>query len=171
MKRLLFFLLVGLFPLAARAQVDFRDGRVWINDERQDRTVWLRSCFKLPNHLTYTFTGQGGEHWGVDSANAWVDEQRELGFDGCRVLLGAAGWSECESGAQANDGTPNNCMWGSEPVDKGAWDVEALRNGGRPTEMHGVARESLRWLFAKSQETGFIFEVVIIATLKHDDVS
>ena len=62
-------------------------------------------------------------------------------------------------------------MWGSEPVDKGAWDVEALRNGGRPTEMHGVARESLRWLFAKSQETGFIFEVVIIATLKHDDVS
>ncbi len=153
------------------AQVELKNGRVWLNGERQSRTVWIRSCFKLANQLTYTYTGQGGGEWGTHSANAWVNEQIGLGFDGCRVLLETAGWRQCESGAQANDGTPQNCMWGSEPVDKGAWNVDALRRGGRPTSMHGVAKRSLRWFFEKSQATGFVFELVIIATLKHDDVS
>lgn len=156
---------------SAFAQVELKDGRVWINGQRRDDTVWMRSCFKLPNHLSYTFTGQGGDHWGIPSADAWVDEQIAIGFDGCRVLHETRGWSECEQGDQVNDGTPQQCMFGSEPVDKGQWNVEALRTGGRPTEVHGVARNTLRWFFEKSQATGFVFEIVIIATQKHDGVS
>jgi len=88
----------------------------------------------------------------------------------CRVFLETAGWSECEQGAQSNDGIPQNCMFGSEPVDKGFWNVEALRRGGRATGMHGVGKNVLRWFFATSQETGMAFELIIIATLKHDGV-
>lgn len=163
-------IILALVTSPALAQVEFKDGRVWIHGERQDRTVWLRSCFKIANHLSYQFTGQGGGNWGVHSANAWVDEQISLGFDGCRVLLETAGWSKCETGANVENGKPEQCMWGSEPTDQGTWNVDRLRRGGRPTEMHPVAKRSLRWFFEKSQATGFIFELVVIATLKHDDV-
>lgn len=169
MKKLLLALL--LLASTASAQIELKDGRVWINGIRRGDTVWFRSCFKLAAPLTYHYTGQGSGHYGLGSARRWVDEQRSLGFDGCRVLLETEGWSECESGAEANDGKPDNCMFGSEPRDKGFWDVDALRSGGRPTAMHGPGRKALRWFFETSQETGFGFELVIVATLKHNDVS
>lgn len=169
MKRLLFALL--LLASTASAQIELKDGRVWINGTRRDDTVWFRSCFKLANHLTYHWSGQGGGPWGLGSARAWVDEQRALGFDGCRVFLETEGWSECETGAAANDGMPDGCMFGSEPVDKGFWDVDALRSGGRPVAMHDVGRQALRWFFETSQETGFGFELVAIATQKHNSVT
>lgn len=37
--------------------------------------------------------------------------------------------------------------------------------------MHGVGKNTLRWFFETSQEVGMAFELVIVATLKHDDVS
>lgn len=147
------------------AQVEFSTDGVRVRGELVE-TVWLRSCFKLTNHLTYHYAGRGDGFYGRGSFRAFADEQRALGFMGCRVLLENAGWEPCDE----EDGTPENCMFGSEPRDQGAWDVEALRRGGRPTAMHGIARNVLEELFAYSEETGFIFEVVVIATLKHDDV-
>lgn len=171
MRRILALVLGLAFSVSSLAvgQVELKQGRVWLNGVRRDDTVWVRSCFKLANHLTYHWTGQGGRY-GLGSARAWVDEQQGLGFDGCRVLLETEGWSECELGAQADDGVPQNCMFGSEPVDKGFWNVDALRTGGRPTSMHGVGKNAMRWFFETSQETGFLFELVIVATLKHNDV-
>lgn len=154
---------------SAFAQVEFKQGRVWIEGERQDETVWIRSCFKHPAYLSYHFTGQGGgPFYNLGTARAFVDHQQSLGFQGCRVLMEMKGWRDCENG-QTDDGKPA-CMFGGEPRDQGMWNVEQLRNGGRPTEMHGVARNALEWYFQTSEETGFIFEVVIIATLKHNDV-
>lgn len=171
MKRITTALILALTIAAtAFAQVELKDGRVWLNGVRRDDTVWVRSCFKNAAPVTYHFAGRGGGRYGLGSARAWIDEQQALGFDGCRVLLETEGWSACESGAQVDDGKPDNCMFGSEPRDQGFWDVEALRRGGRPTSMHGVGKQTLRWYFETSQETGFLFELVIIATLKHNDV-
>jgi len=72
-----------LLSTSAFAQVAFRDdGRVSIRGEVVDGAVWLRSCFKLSNHLSYHFTGQGGGHYGLGSARRWVDEMIRQGWDG-----------------------------------------------------------------------------------------
>ena len=164
-------LLIALALAGARAEaeVTVKDGRFWFNGVRQEM-VWGASCFKLSNVVTYHFAGEGGGPYGLGPARDFVDHMRGLGFDACRVLLETAGWGKCESGPLANDGKPDNCMWGSEPVDKGFWDVAALQTGGRPLDMHPIGKQTLRWFFETSQETGFMFELVIIATLKHSDV-
>ena len=166
----LFVAVAALVPSSpVFAQIEFKQGRVWVDGERRDDTVWMRSCFKHANYLSYHFTGNGGgPFYSLGTARAFVDYQRSLGIEGCRVLLESAGWADSERG-QPDNGKPAT-MFGGESRDKGTWNVEQLRNGGRPTQMHGVARNSLEWYYSTSEETGFIFEVVIIATLKHDDV-
>jgi len=62
-------------------------------------------------------------------------------------------------------------MFGSEPIDQGAWNIRGLRTGGRPTDVHGVVKNAMRWFFEVSQETGFVFELVANATLKHNGVT
>ena len=164
-------LTLAAIAATSSAEITIPDGAYFFNGIRKERVVG-RSSFKLANHITYHFTGQGGGHYGLGSARRWVDWNNELGFDILRVLLETEGWnSDCEPAELSNDGKPDNCMFGSEPTDQGFWDVEALRHGGRPTDMHGVGKSTLRWFFATSQETGMAFELVIIATLKHNDIS
>lgn len=159
-----------LCATVASAEVTIDGDKFVFNGVKQDM-VWGRSCFKLSNIVTYHFSGSGGGKYSLGQARRWVDFNKELGFDACRVLLETDGWEDCESGAQANDGVPNNCMFGSEPTDQGFWHVPTLQGGGRPTEMHGIGKQTLRWFYQTSQETGMMFELVVVATLKHNDVT
>ncbi len=117
--------LFGLFlAVPVQAKVEAKNGKFWFNGERQEM-VWGRSCFKLANQITYHYTGQGGEHYGLGSARRFVDFHMETlgvpkGFV-CRVFLETAAWSPCETGNQVNDGKPDSCMFGSEPRDMGFW--------------------------------------------------
>lgn len=154
----------------ASAEITIDNGKFVFNGEKQDM-VWGRSCFKLSNIVTYHYSGNGSGKYSLGQARRWVDFNVGLGFDACRVLLETAGWDNCESGAQANDGVPQNCMFGSEPTDQGFWHVPTLQGGSRPTEMHGIGKQTLRWFYQTSQETGMMFELVVVATLKHNDVS
>lgn len=162
--------LISLMASTAFAELTISEGKFVFNGVKQEM-VWARSCFKLPAIVTYHFSGQGGGPYGLGKAREWVDFNQSLGVMGCRGLLETQGWAKCESGAQIDDGKPDNCMFGSEPRDQGFWDVQALRNGGRPTALTGIGQATLRWFFETSQETGFMFELVIVATLKHDGVS
>lgn len=165
------FLIAALLVSAsASAELTISEGKFWFNGVKQEM-VWGRSCFKLPAVVTYHFAGKGGGPYSLGAARDWVDHNLSLGVMGCRALLETQGWAQCESGGQVDDGKPDNCMFGSEPRDQGFWDVQALRNGGRPTSLTGIGQATLRWFFETSQETGFMFELVIIATLKHDDVA
>ncbi len=141
--------------------VTVKQGKFYFNDKRQDFVVG-RSSFKLSNIVTYHYTGQGGGKYSLGYARRWVDHNQAIFGEHVvlRVFLETAGWN------------PSSIhMFGSEPQDKGFWNVDALRTGGRPTSMHGVGRNTLEWFFSTSQETGVAFELCIIATLKHDDVS
>lgn len=159
-----------LMASVAGAEVRIDSGKFVFNGVKQEM-VWGRSCFKLSNIVTYHFSGNGGGKYNLGYARQWVDFNTNLGFDACRVLLETDGWDNCESGAQANDGVPQNCMFGSEPTDQGFWHVPTLQGGSRPTEMHGIGKQTLRWFYQTSQETGMMFELVVVATLKHNDVT
>lgn len=141
--------------------ISFQPEGIFFNGVKKTGTVWGRSSFKLSNILTYHFTGQGGGRYGLGTAMEWIHfNQRIFGQDVLlRVFLETAGWSPC-----------SDCMFGGDPRDQGFWDRELLRDGNRETEVHGVGRDVLEWLFRTSQEEGVAFELVIDATLKHDDI-
>lgn len=169
----------------ADAKVEVREGKFWFNGVRQEM-VWGRSCFKLANQVSYHYKGQGGNHWGLHSARAFVDlHMEELGVpEGfvCRVFLETAAWSPCESGAEANDGKPDNCMFGSEPRDLGFWNGsdwnedkqqtnrDHLRDGHRQTKLDAAGEKIIEWFYQTSQETGMAFELIFNATTKHDNI-
>lgn len=167
MKRLLAALL--LFASTASAELTIKDSKIWFNGVRQEM-VWGSTCFKLASVLTYHWTGQGGGHYTLGTARQFVDHVQGLGIQACRVLLETSQWDPCEPPDLANDGKPDVCPWGSEPRDQGFWNVEALKTGQRPTDVHDVGKNVMRWFFETSQETGFMFELVIIATVKHADL-
>jgi len=158
------FLLIASF---ASAEVVVKNGKFWFNGEKKD-IVWGRTSFKLANIITYHYTGQGGGKYNLGYAMEWVKHnQRLFGKDVVlRVFLETAGWSPCDD----ENGTPENCMFGSEPRDQGFWVRARLRDGNRETEVHPVGKAVLEWFFKTSQETGCAFELVIDATLKHDDI-
>ncbi|KKK49707.1 hypothetical protein LCGC14_3132360, partial [marine sediment metagenome] len=144
------------------------------------------------------FRGRGGGHYGLGSGETWIRfhmESEPFEFRGdtvvplglptgftCRVFLENAGWSPCEEGAEADNGKPDQCMFGSEPRDLGFWDGsdwneeggesnrDRLRDGRRETAMHGAGKKALEWLYQMSEKHGMAFEVIIDATLKHDNI-
>lgn len=141
--------------------ITVRDGYFWLNGKRVDQ-LWGRSSFKLSNIITYHFTGQGGGDYSLGSALEWVRYNKALfGDTPCvlRVFLETAGW---EPGGDR--------MFGSEPRDQGFWERERLRDGAREQDMHPVGRQVLEWFFKTSEEEQVPFELVIDATLKHDDI-
>jgi hypothetical protein len=137
-----------------------KDGRFHFNGKRKE-IVWGRSSFKLSNVLTYHWTGQGGGKYSLGAADRWIAHNQALfGEDVLlRVFLETAGWTPC-----------TDCMFGSEPRDQGFWEVQALRDGNRETAMHGVGKNALEWFFKTSESTGCAFELVIDATLKHNNI-
>jgi len=169
MKRVISLLLLA-FALSfgqASSEVTIRDGKFYFNGVRKE-IVWGRTSFKLANILTYVYTGQGYKY-SLKDARDWVTHnQRSFGKDVVlRVLLETAGWEPCDD---YEDGVPDNCMFGSEPRDQGFWVRERLRDGRREREVHAVGREVIEWFFRVSQATGVAFELVIDATLKHDNI-
>ena len=178
--------LFGLFlAVPVQAKVEAKNGKFWFNGERQEM-VWGRSCFKLANQITYHYTGQGGEHYGLGSARRFVDFHMETlgvpkGFV-CRVFLETAAWSPCETGNQVNDGKPDSCMFGSEPRDMGFWNNSSwnaekgesnrnqLRDGVRQKSLDPVGEKVIEWFYKTSEETGMAFELIINATTKHDRI-
>ncbi len=137
------------------------NGKFVFNGVRKERVIG-RSSFKLANALTYTYTGQGASSgYGIGYADRWIEHNQKIfGEDVVlRVFLETAGWGECD-----------DCMFGSKPRDEGFWNREKLRDGHRETEMHPVGKRVLEWLFRVSEETGVAFELIIDATLKHDDI-
>ena len=169
----------------AQAKVEVKQGKFFFNDVRQEM-VWGRSCFKLANIVSYHYAGQGGGHWTLGKAREWVDfHMEELGVpEGfvCRVFLETAAWSPCEEGAEANNGKPDQCMFGSEPRDKGFWNNSSwntqleqsnrnqLRDGIRQTKLDPGGEKAIEWFYKTSEETGMAFELVINATTKHDRI-
>ncbi len=168
MRRRLRSFIVGLALVAsqcahpAAGEVSVRGGKFWFNGERKDVVVG-RSSFKLANIVTYHYTGQGGGKYNLGFARRWVEHnQRIFGKDVVlRVFLETAGWQPCED---------NDCMFGSEPRDQGFWQRARLRDGARETEVHPVGRKVVEWFFAESERSGVAFELVIDATLKHDNI-
>lgn len=136
-------------------------GGFLLNGEKKQKLIG-RSSFKLANIVTYHFAGQGSGKYSLGYAKRWVEyNQRLFGEHAVlRVFLETAGWGECDG-----------CMFGSEPRDQGFWDPRAaLRDGHRETKVHRRGEQVLEWFFRNSQETGVIYELVIDATLKHDDI-
>jgi len=167
MKRLIIALLTTiLFVGSLNAGVTVKDGKFWFNGIRKEM-VWGRDSFKLANILTYVYTGQG-DKYSLNDAMEWVRfNQMLFGEDVVlRVFLETAGWEPCDK----VDGIPQNCMFGSEPRDEGFWVRERLRDGRREKEVHPIGKQVIHWFFKTSQETGVAFELVIDATLKHDDI-
>ena len=176
--------LVGITSVA-EAKVEARNGKFWFNGERQEM-VWGRTCFKLAAQVSYHYTGQGGGHYGLGSARAFVDfHMVELGTPKgfvCRVFLETAAWSPCETGAEANNGKPDQCMFGSEPRDQGFWrgsdwneqkeqtNRDQLRDGVRQRSLDPVGEKVIEWFYKTSQETGMAFELIINATTKGDRI-
>lgn len=172
MKKVFFALL--LVASVASAEVTIRNGAIWFNGVRQEQ-VWGRSSFKLSNIVTYHFTGRGGGDvdpatgkYSLGYALEWVRFNKLIFGDRIPVLrvFLETGWPSCDT----ENGAPNNCMFGSEPRDQGFWDRNRLRDGNRETEVHPVGRQVLEWFFATSQTENVAFELVIDATLKHDNV-
>jgi len=123
-----------------------------------------RSAFKLPNIVGYHYSGDGGGDKGWNSlfyALNWVENQQRIFGEHCvlRVLHENAGWDP-----------QSDSMFGRAPRDLGAWNRQALRDGKRETTMHPLGAKTLEWLYATSQSTGVVFEVVIDSTLKHDSI-
>lgn len=136
-----------------------RNGKFYFNGQKKDVVIG-RSSFKLANIVSYHYTGKG-EAYSLGQAREWCAfNQSIFGRDVVlRVLLETAGWDPKSPG-----------MFGSPPQDQGFWNVEKLRDGRRETEMHPVGKKVLRWFFETSTKTGIAFELVIIATLKHDNI-
>lgn len=167
--RLAIFWLITCATIAtapSSAEVTVKGGKFWFNGVRKEM-VWGRDSFKLANILTYVYTGQG-DKYSLNDALDWVSfNQRLFGEDVVlRVFLETAGWEPCDQ----ENGIPENCMFGSEPRDQGFWVRERLRDGRREREVHPVGRQVIEWFFKTSQETGVAFELVIDATLKHDNI-
>jgi len=140
--------------------VTIQGNKFYFNGERKD-FVLGRSSFKLANIITYHYTGQGGGKYNLDLARKWIEHnQRIFGQDVVlRVFLETGGWDP-----------QSTKMFGSEPSDQGFWNRTALRDGHRETSMHYVGRKVLEWFFKESERTGVAFELVIDATLKHDNI-
>ena len=166
MKKILSALL--LLASMASAEVTFRNGHMVLNGVEKEHVIG-RSSFKLANIVTYHYTGQGGGKYSLGYADQWIEHnQRIFGQDVfLRVLLETAGWSPCDE----DNGVPENCMFGSEPRDQGFWNVNQLRQPPRIQELTAVGKKTVEYFFERSQSTGVGFELVIIATLKHDDVT
>ncbi len=185
-RKLALALIVALLiPLGAEAKVEAKNGKFYFNDIRQEM-VFGRTCFKLAAQVTYHYTGQGGGHYGLHSARAFVDFHMETlgvpkGFV-CRVLLETAAWSPCETGDEVNDGKPDSCMFGSEPRDQGFWNNSSwnaekresnrnqLRDGVRQKSLDPVGKRVIEWFYKTSEETGMAFELIVNATTKHDRI-
>ena len=141
--------------------ITVKDGKFWFNGIRKKRVIG-RSSFKVSNALTYTYKGIGGSSgYGIAYVERWIEHNQKIfGQDvALRVFLETAGWSSCDA-----------CMFGSEPRDQGFWVRQQLRDGHRETSVHPVGRKVLNWLFEASERTGVAFELIIDATLKHDDI-
>jgi hypothetical protein len=140
--------------------VTIKNGKFWFNGKRKD-FVLGRSSFKLANIVSYHYTGQGGKY-PLSKAYKWITHNQAIfGKDVVlRVFLETAGWD------------PNsNGMFGSVPQDQGVWgNRDALRDGNRTKKVPPVLDKVLEWFFRASTETGCAFELVIDATLKHDDI-
>lgn len=160
---------------SAAAEITIRNGDYYFNGELNEVVVG-RTSFKLANVVSYHYAGKGGGFYTLGSARRWVDWNRELGFEILRVLLETAGWQPCEEGLDVdgvplnNNGEPDECMFGSEPIDQGVWHVPTLQGPARVPSMHGIGRNVLEWFFRTSEETGMAFEVVVIATAKHNGI-
>lgn len=140
--------------------IEVKQGSFWFNGIRQERVIG-RSSFKLANIVTYNFTGQGFPPYTLGAAQKWIEHNQKLFGEHVvlRVFLETGGWD------------PNSTkMFGSAPSDQGFWNRAALRDGKREEQMHYVGRKTLEWLFQKSETMGVVFELVIDATLKHDDI-
>lgn len=188
MRRRLRNLLLGALLLASScdpvfAEITVRDGAYWFNGVRQERVVG-RSSFKLGPAVSYHFAGKGGGHYTLGKAHEWVTFNQDLGFQILRVFLETQGWqwsrdreteawglTYCEPESRRDNGVPDDCMFGSEPIDQGFWHVPTLRGAARVPDMHGIGKKALRWFFETSQETGMAFELVANATVKHEGVS
>lgn len=185
--RIIGIALLALFGITSTtaAKVEARNGKFWFNDVRQEM-VFGRSAFKLAAQVTYHYTGQGGGHYGIHSARAFVDFHVETlgvpeGFF-LRTFLESAAWSPCETGDEVNNGVPENCMFGSEPRDKGFWNNSSwnsekgesnrnqLRDNVRQKSLDPVGEKVIEWFYKTSEETGIAFELVINATTKHDRI-
>ena len=120
-----------------------------------------RSAFKLANILTYSAMDRGHPKWNHLYVRRYVDKQQSLFGEHVvlRVLLETGGWDPKTNG-----------MFGSSPSDQGFWKRELLRDGNREIGMHPVGRNVLKRLYRISHETGVVFELVIDATLKHDNI-
>jgi hypothetical protein len=167
MKKLIVGLLLLFFTITpAFSGVTVKNGKFYFNGERQE-FVWGRDSFKLANIITYHFVGKGNIY-SLNDALEWIYfNQRLFGKHVVlRVFLETAGWSACDE----ENGIPENCMFGSEPRDQGFWNREKLRDGRREKQVHPVGKQVIEWFFKTSQETGVAFELVIDATLKHDDI-
>jgi len=112
-----------------------------------------RSSFKLSNLVM-----QGPD--GKFKARQWIDWNQGLFGENVvlRVFLETAGWTD-------EDG-----MFGSAPTDQGFWNLDRLRDGKREKQMHPLGRRTLEWFFKTSEKTGVAFELVIDATLKHNNI-
>lgn len=177
MKRVWIGFCLLMLAISANAAVTVRDGYFWFNGVRQ-KQVWGIDAFKLGNIVGYHYTGQGGGHadpergkYSLGYALEYVQWAKGLFGDTTpvlRVFWETGGWKCCEDDVE--DGIPRGGMFGSEPSDQGCWDRARLRDGNRETEVHRVCAKTLEWFFATSQAEGVAFEIVIDATLKHDDI-
>ena len=148
--------------------IKVKQGKFEFNGIRKDM-VWGRTSFKLANIVTYHFKGKGNVY-SLGDAHKWVEHnQRIFGEDVVlRVFLETAGWDN--SIDRDSNGVPNNGMFGSEPSDQGYWNVAELTDGKREQSMHTTGRKTLEWFYKESAHTGVAFELVVNATLKHDDI-
>jgi hypothetical protein len=94
-------------------------------------------------------------------AEEWIALNQELFGQHIvlRVFLETEGWVPTADG-----------MFGGSPNDPGFWDLDKLRDGRREHGMHPRGKRTLEWFFKQSHETGVAFELVIDATLKHNNI-
>ena len=96
-------------------------------------------------------------------AEQWVELNQRLFGQHCvfRVFMETAGWGYVD---------PDMGMFGSPPQDPGIWDLAKLRDGDREQRVHPKGEKLLESLFEISHRTGAVFEIVIDATLKHNNI-
>lgn len=115
------------------------------------------------------FAGKGGEYPGsaLGTLKRWIEHNQEI-FGREHVVLRCfgetGGWTPVPAGTG---------MFGSPARDQGihdiAWYRELCRTNSRVTALGGLHKSVLREAFRLSHEMGFIWEWVIIPTLKHTD--